>query len=229
MRHFLIIGLLMIAHGSAFGEEKPGTIRGTVRYTGPVPPDKKVPTSDGGTVIHNDYVVDPKTKGLAWVGIVLEDAPAQPKLKDAEPEAVVDQRDMIFTPRMIAVQYGRRVRFDNSDICNHNVRSYSTTTGNEINAFVTAGQPVRKIFTAEKAPIKIGCTLHGWMTAWIFVVPHPWFAVTDEKGAFTIKEVPPGKYTLWLRHPDTGLNERRKIAVKAGEMLQVDIEWKEKK
>lgn len=226
MRLLLLTGLLALAMPTQnFAAEKPGTIRGVVRYTGTVPPDKKIGTSDGTTIVHNNFIVDPKSKGLQWVGIVLEDAPAQPKLKDPEPEEVVDQKDMIFTPRMIAVQHGQRVRFDNSDICNHNVRAYSTTTGNELNAFATATQPVRKIFVAEKAPIKIGCTLHDWMTAWVFVVPHPWFAVSDAKGSFTIKNVPAGKYTIWLRHPDTGLHERRKIEVKAGETLPVDVEW----
>ncbi len=67
------------------------------------------------------------------------------------------------------------------------------------------------------------------MTAWIFVVPHPWFDVTDEKGTFTIRKVPPGTYTLWLRHPDTGLNERRKVVVRAGETAVADFEWREKK
>jgi plastocyanin len=229
MRILLITALLMVMPFAAGADDKRGTIRGVVRFAGTVPPDKKIGASDGSTIIHNDYVVDPKTKGLRWVGIVLEDAPAQPKLKDPEPEAVIDQVDMIFTPRMVAVQHGRRVRFDNSDICNHNVRAFSTTSGNELNAFVTAAQPVKKIFTAEKAPIKIGCSLHAWMTAWVFVVPHPWFAVSDEKGTFTIKNVPPGKYTLWLRHPDTGMHERCKIEVKSGETLEVEFEWKDKK
>jgi hypothetical protein len=38
--------------------------------------------------------------------------------------------------------------------------------------------------------------------------------------------VPPGKYTLWLQHPDTGLQERRAVAVKAGETAVVDVTWK---
>ena len=67
------------------------------------------------------------------------------------------------------------------------------------------------------------------MTAWVFVAPHPWIAVTDEKGAFTIKDVPPGKYTLWLYHPDTRLEERKPVEVKAGQKAEVEFEWKEAK
>jgi hypothetical protein len=65
------------------------------------------------------------------------------------------------------------------------------------------------------------------MTAWIYVAQHPWVAVTDEKGAFTIKNVPAGKYTLLLRHPDTGLGERQQIEVRDGKTLELAVEWKE--
>jgi hypothetical protein len=61
------------------------------------------------------------------------------------------------------------------------------------------------------------------------VTSHPWVAVSDEKGAFTIEDVPPGEYTLWLRHPDTGLEERRPVEVRAGRPVAVEVEWKKAK
>jgi hypothetical protein len=59
------------------------------------------------------------------------------------------------------------------------------------------------------------------------VVPHPWFAVSATDGKFTIQDVPPGKYKLWLRHQDTGLQERKDVEVKAGQTVEIGIEWKE--
>jgi hypothetical protein len=64
------------------------------------------------------------------------------------------------------------------------------------------------------------------MRAWVFVVPHPWFAVSDEHGQFQIDAIPPGKYTLWLRHPDTGHQERHMVEVRAGRILELPIEWR---
>jgi hypothetical protein len=63
------------------------------------------------------------------------------------------------------------------------------------------------------------------MRAWVYVVPHPWFAVTDEKGQFKIERVPAGKYTLWLRHADTGQQECRSVQVKEGELTDARVEW----
>jgi len=201
-----------------------GAIRGVVRYTGTVPEPQRITTSDGSTVWHSDLVVDPKSKGLRHVASILEDAPAQPKLEKAKP-VVVDQRDMIFLPRVVAVQHGQTVRFENNDLCNHSVMAASTVKANQFNVFVTAKQPHEHVFEPQKAPIQIGCSLHGWMRAWVYVVPHPWFAVSDTKGEFQIEGVPAGKYTLSLRHPDTGHQDRRPVEVTGGKTTEVKIEW----
>jgi plastocyanin len=178
---------------------------------------------------HYDLVVDAKSKGLRWVIAALEDAPPQPKLQDGEEPVVIDQKNMLFIPRVVAVQHGRPVRFDNSDSINHGVSIFSRVKENELNVFVTAKDPVTKSFVAEKAPLRIGCALHPSMTAWLYVAPHSWVAVTGEKGAFAIKDVPPGKYTLWLQHPDTAVQERRQVEVLAGQKVETAVEWKESK
>ena len=228
--HLMIVCLGVLLTGEvAAGQEKTGTIQGVVRFTGEVPPAKQLPTGDGGTVEHNDLIVDAKTKGLRWVIAALEDAPAQPKLKEGQDPVVIDQKNMLFLPRVVAVAHGQPVRFDNSDAANHSVSIFSGVKENNMNVFVTAKDPVTKAFEAEKAPLRVGCVLHPSMTAWVYVAPHPWVAVTDEKGAFAIKGVPPGKYTLVLRHPDTGLLERRPVEVKAGQKAEVAVEWKESK
>jgi plastocyanin len=203
-----------------------GAITGTVRFLGKVPPDKDIPVTDGGMIKHNDLVVDPKTKGLRYVVLMLENAPAQPKIKQAKP-VVVDQREWIFIPRVVAVRHGQAVRFENSDLANHSVMSASTVPANQINVIAAPGQPVEHVFEVQKLPVQIGCSIHAWMRAWVFVIPHPWFAVTDSQGNFQIADVPPGKYTLWLRHPDTNRQERREITVEPGKKVNLSIEWKE--
>jgi plastocyanin len=198
-----------------------GEIAGVVRFTGTVPPPTKIITTDGGTILHSDLIVDPKTKGLRFVVAVLEDAPAQPKVEKAKP-VIVDQREMVFVPRVVAVQHGQAVRFENNDNCNHSVMATSTKEANQFNLFVTT-KPYEHVFEPQKHPVQIGCSLHPWMRAWVFVVPHPWFAVSDTEGKFKIDEVPAGKYTLWLRHPDTGLQERRTLAIEAGQKVEVQV------
>lgn len=205
-------------------QEKTGVLLGTVRFTGKVPPPKKLETTENSLIVHHDLIVDPKSKGLRDVVAFLENAPAQPPVKKAKP-ALLDQKDMIFLPRVLAVQQGQTVRFENNDQCNHSVIANSTVKANQFNLFVTHQHPYEHVFEAQKHSIQIGCSLHAWMRAYIYVFPHPWFALTDAQGQFKIEGIPPGTYTLWLRHPDTGKHERREVRIRAGEQTQVTIEW----
>lgn len=201
-----------------------GLIEGVVVFTGKVPPPRKVPTTDGLRSVE-ELVVDKKTRGVRDVVVALIDVPARPKQRFADP-AFMDQRDLFFVPRILAVQHGRAVRFDNSDTCNHSVMAVSTLRANTFNVFVPQGKPVDHFFEAQKHPVAIGCSLHAWMKAWIYVFDHPWFAQTNSQGIFQISGVPPGMHTLWIRHAETGLQEKKTIEVKPGQISRITVEWK---
>lgn len=234
LSYLSLISLLLLSASLLCGETgatppaKTGTITGTIRFTGKVPPAKKIMATDGSTILHRDLVVDGTTKGLRYVVAILDNAKPQPKAKNAKP-AMMDQCDMIFTPRVIAVQHGQQVWFENSDLCNHSVMAISPVPKNSFNVLTPPNDSYKTSFELQKRPILIGCSLHAWMRAWVYVVPHPWFAVTDNKGTFTIRNVPPGKYTLRLEHPDTRTTLQRQIEVRGGKTVRVTVDWKEVK
>lgn len=202
-----------------------GSIEGEICFTGKVSPPKRILTTDGGILLHHDLLVDPKSKGLRHVVVLLENAPVQPKGKIAG-AVLVDQRDMVFLPRVVAIRHGQKVRFENNDLCNHSILASSTVPANQFNIVAAPNQPYEHMFEPQKHPIQIGCSLHGWMRAWIYVVQHPWFAVSDAQGKFKIERIPPGTYSVWLRHPDGELQERRQVKVEAGKTTKVRVEWK---
>jgi plastocyanin len=223
----LSVIVLLSAKGLATSPDerpRPGTVVGVIRFTGMTPEPLTVTVSDGSTFKHSDLVVDPKSRGLRDVVAILEDAPAQAKIKDARP-VLVDQVDWVFKPRVVVVQHGRPVRFDNSDAFNHSVMAISTVKENQFNSVAAPGMPVIHTFEPQKRPVTIGCALHPWMRAWVFVVEHPWAVVSDAQGKFRIEQVPPGKYKLLLVHPDTNLRERRSIEVEAGQTVDLQVEW----
>jgi plastocyanin len=201
-----------------------GIITGVVLFTGKVPPDQKIEATDGTTIVHNDLVVDRKSNGLRYVAVVLENAPVQPKLTRAQP-VVMDQKDMVFVPRVLAVQHGRPVVFTNSDLCNHGVMSVTTVAANQFNVLTPVGNPFKFVFQPQPRPVRIGCSLHSWMKGWVYVLQRPWFDVTDAQGKFALREIPAGKYTIWLHHPDTGKHERRPVEVKAGASVNWRVQW----
>jgi hypothetical protein len=122
------------------------------------------------------------------------------------------------------VQHGQAVRFENNDQVNHSIMGISLVKANQLNTAAGPGQPIIHTFEPQKGPVMIGCSLHPWMRGWVHVLRHPWFALTDDTGKFEIHNVPPGEYTLAFSLPDTDLSERRKVTVKAGGTLEVNID-----
>lgn len=202
-----------------------GTIVGTIRYVGEVPPSQRVTLTDGQVILHNDVVVHAKTKGLKDVAVVLdlkERIPADPKAKPVE----VDQRDSLFFPRVVTVQEGQKTRFENNDLYNHAVSATSILPENTFNVTTPAGSPFEHKFKWQKNPIPIGCFLHPWMRAWVIVAQHPYHAVTDAKGEFRISNVPAGKHRLQFIHPDTNFRTTTEVDVASGKTAELKLEWK---
>ena len=110
--------------------------------------------------------------------------------------AQVNQKKSMFRPRVQGILIGQEVFMRNSDPVIHNVRSLSSEN-RPFNIGQPAGTPDRKkVFKDKEGPIELRCDFHPWMRAYLFVMEHPYFAVTDAQGRFTIKGLPAGSYTL---------------------------------
>lgn len=197
---------------------------GTVTYDGPLP--DPIPIPEAGTVRHL-IEVDAKTKGLKDAVIWLEGIPASEVASSEVPEepVVVDQRDYAFIPHVLAVEAGREVEFCNGDDANHGVTSYSPEPRNRFDLVTPPGGRQTHRFVASKSPVAIGCPVHGSMAAWVYVFDHPYHAVTSERGEFRLPAVPPGRYTLQVRHPDGGMRRQEEIVVRVGEPVRLRIEF----
>jgi plastocyanin len=112
--------------------------------------------------------------------------------------AVIDQRKMTFIPHVLVALKGSTVDFLNSDPVGHNVY-WPSVSGNKKLAHNMGTWPkgVKKAFQFnDLGTASLLCNVHPEMSGYVIVVPTPYFAVTDKEGAFEIKDVPPGNYTL---------------------------------
>ncbi len=118
---------------------------------------------------------------------------------------VIDQVDCQYSPYVLGVMTGQMFRVKNSDPMLHNVHLTPKVPGNlERNI----AQPLQGMFTDfslanPEVLLRIKCDVHNWMFAYVGVVPHPFFVVTDADGRFTIPGLPPGEYTIEAYHLKT--------------------------
>ena len=208
-------------------------ITGTVTLDGTPPAEKPyTPLKQDATCgkLHSEtptthfYVVGPN-RGLADVVVMLKGLTGKSTGASAPP-VVLDQKGCLYTPQILAIQTGQKLVVRNSDPVLHNVRTEPTVAGNPVeNQAQLAGSP-DLTFTLDKAEnfLKFKCDVHPWMFAWVTVVDHPYFAVTGHDGRFTLKNVPPGKYTLTALHRKAAPEGVDKsIEVKEGETTRADF------
>jgi plastocyanin len=110
----------------------------------------------------------------------------------------VDQTHLSFAPHVVVIQQGTTVEFKNDDNVGHNVYWPAIHHDKKLaHNMGTWPQGLSKPFTfTEVGDVPLLCNVHPEMSGYIFVVPTPYFAVTDKDGNFVIKDVPPGQYTV---------------------------------
>jgi hypothetical protein len=188
-----------------------GDISGTVTLKGTPPPEQenKMIKADPKCgplltepVMTQFYVVG-ANKGLGDVFIQLTGVKAKSDGATAPP-IVLDQVKCQYKPYLFAVQINQKILARNSDPLLHNVRpspARSDAGNKPSNRAHPQGAPdLTFVFPAPELFLRFACDIHPWMVAYVCVVDHPYFAVTDKDGKYTIKNVPDGKYTMEVYH-----------------------------
>ena len=134
--------------------------------------------------------------------------------------AKIDQKNMQFTPHVLAVVAGTTVDFLNSDASLHNVFSPEACAEKFNLGTWPKGQVRTFTFKKECATVLL-CKVHPEMEAFVVAVPTPWFAVTKADGSYSIADVPDGAYTVKVWHPKLKAAQR---AVKVAGATAADFE-----
>jgi|SRR5579862_5033309 len=117
----------------------------------------------------------------------------------------IDQSQCMYRPRVAMIMAGQSLLIRNSDQTLHNVHTYKGASTLFNQAEVPGLPAIAKTFKDATGEIlKFKCDVHPWMTGYVGVSAHPFFAVTGEDGKFEIPKVPAGKYTLEAWHERFG-------------------------
>ena len=200
-----------------------GTINGVVKFEGDVPEMKVLEiTKDqavcGATEKYDESLVIGEGNALKNTIVYLIDI-SKGKAFDKAAKPEIDQKGCKFSPHVQIVPVGTRLTMLNNDKVNHNVHIFSSIN-KPVNKQQTKNRKKMPLAGVKKAegPVSMKCDIHGWMSAWVAYVPHPYFAVTNEKGEFSLEDVPAGTYKLGYWHEACGTNSASpaSVTVEAG-------------
>ncbi len=204
--------ILTLAAFGAFQLSRAADITGTITLKGTAPAEKELtPIKDDPNCSAAYASGLPKTKfyvvgaggELADVIVSLKGISGKSTGASAAP-VVMDQKGCLYMPQILAVQTGQKVIVKNSDNCVHNVHTVPKDNAPQNMVQMPGGADLTFTFDKPEPFLKFQCDVHPWMFAWVSVYDHPYFAVTDKDGKFTIKDVPPGKYTIEAAHRKLG-------------------------
>ena len=213
----LAAGLFIVPIGTNYA----GSITGRVWFSGEPPklPVVKVSKDQDycGEVLPNEtYIID-SNGGLKNVVVFIESASSS---GSPEPRMnVLENNGCRYSPRIMAMQKGERLTVRNNDPKLHIPHSYlnERTVFNLSLPFlgtsIDASQKIR-----QSGILKVVCDTHTWMLAHIHVFDHPYFAVTDDRGMFSITNIPAGIYTLIAWHEAAGIRSQEITVSETGDV-----------
>jgi hypothetical protein len=186
---------------------QPGSIKGTILFEGepPTQPTLKRDADPKCSKGRADEAVVVNTGKLRDVVVRIKNGSAGKHAAPATP-VLIDQKDCMYTPRVVGIIAGQKLLVRNSDNTFHNV--WGTLANKDL--FNKPQSPKAADLTLDPSAAKandvveLKCGTHAWMKAYVAVQDHPFFAVTGPDGVFEIKGLPQGTYTLEAWHPTLG-------------------------
>jgi len=222
---------------AAKGDE--GTVTGKVSYTGAAPEAKKIDTSaDSACTSKNPNLTDEnwavKDGKLANTYVYIKDGTLADGSKIGDwtfetpaAAATIDQDGCHYKPHVLGVMVNQAITIKNSDPTTHNVHFTPKSNPDWNQSQPNGAGPLTHKLARAEVMVPVKCNQHPWMKSYVAVTKHPYFAVTGEDGSYTLKGVPPGKYTVvaWHEGGPNGTEKTMEITVPAKGAATADFSF----
>lgn len=209
------------------------TVTGKIAFEGQ-PPTAEVIKMDADAncklahpdgVKNDDVVVNPNGT-LKNVFVYVKEGLSGKKFEAPKEPVVFNQKGCQYSPRVFGIQVGQPIEIVNDDPTLHNVHSLAQKSQPFNLGMPIQGMKLKKTFTAPEVMVKIKCEVHPWMHAYAGVLDHPFFAVSGDDGSFTIKNLPPGDYTIEAWHEKYGTQDQKVSIAADGDTKDVQFQYK---
>ncbi len=194
-----------------------GTISGTVKWSGPLPRSLELP------ITKDPQICDPESRktanlerlivgsegGVANTIVFLKDISSGKAMELPEQRRHLNQVHCRYVPHILLVPQNATLQMESSDATLHTIHMEGAATFNL--PFPFAHQITARTMSTPGL-VHLHCNGgHVWMSAEMMVVPHPYYAVTDESGQFEFTDVPPGTYQIVAWHEGWGLTGKEQV------------------
>ena len=239
------IGLLLISLACGGGSSTPppaapagpsvdaataGTITAIVKFEGTPPAaemititgDPKCVTEHGAPKQPNETLVVGENQALQNVFVYVKDGLGSFGFPIPTAPVVLDQDKCRYVPRVIGVRVGQALQVRNSDPLLHNVRSNAVINQAFNKSTPLEGMSFSHTFATKEVMVPFKCDVHGWMSAYVGVLDHPYFGTTAPDGKVVIGNLPPGTYTIEAWHEQLGTRTQQ-VTIAAKESKDVSF------
>jgi hypothetical protein len=213
----------------ATGPTGNASISGVARFTGTAPANPTIDMSEeaackakySGPPTDPQFVINDGKLGNVFV-YVKSGLPAGATYTAPDTPVVIDQDGCLYHPRVFGAMVNQKIEIKNSDPLLHNIKAVPTKNRGFNISQPTKGMTTTRTFTTEEVMVPLQCNVHGWMSAHVGVLSHPFFATSGKDGTFTISNLPPGTYEIEAWHEKLG-TQKSTVTVGAGETKTADF------
>ena len=208
-----------------------GPIAGRITFEGPAPAraplrmDSDPNCVQSGAGKTNDTLVVGDGGGLQNVFVYVKDGLGNLVFPVPSAPVVLDQQGCVYVPHVVGIQVGQPLEVRTSDATLHNVHAMPMANREFNRGFPIKGMSETHTFSTREVMVPFKCDVHGWMRAWVGVLDHPFHAVTDPSGAFSLKGLPPGTYTIEAWHESLGA-QTQSVTIAAKDSKDVAFTFK---
>jgi plastocyanin len=209
-----------------------GTITATVRFEGPVPApqmititgDPKCVSEQGASQRPDEVIVVGDNQALQNVFVYVKDGLGSFGFPIPTEPVVLDQDKCRYSPHVVGVRVGQPLKIQNSDPLLHNVRSNAVINQAFNKSTPLEGVSFTHTFATKEVMVPFKCDVHGWMSAYVGVLDHPYFGTTASDGKVVLGNLPPGTYTIEAWHESLGTRTQQ-ITIAAKESKDVSFSF----
>ena len=141
-------------------------------------------------------------------------------------DSLIDQRDKEFVPTVSAITVGSQVNFPNSDDILHHVYSFSAAKTFNIPLYGQGDNDDYLETFPQTGVIEIGCNIHDWMLAYLYVAETNLVALSNNSGTAQLDNLPEGEFELRIWHPRASASIAelaQNVTLRAGSSTEISL------